>query len=74
MNKDDIRLGIYLVLGLLCGNLLAEFFIYKLKKSHEYCNEDGYWVKTGMTGNPIGIAIDKNGKQITCEYKVERSN
>lgn len=68
---NNTKAWIAIVFGLLCGNLLAEIFKYNIAKSHEYCNEDGYWVKTSISGRPIGIAVDNNGKQITCEYKVE---
>lgn len=73
MNKDDIRMWVIIVIFLFLGNLAGEYLQYRVAKSYEYCNEDGYWVKTSFTGRPIGLAIDKNGKQITCEYRVEAS-
>lgn len=72
MNKEYIRLWVIIVIFIFLGNLVGKFITHNVAKSFEYCNEDGYWVKTGFTGNPIGIAIDKNGKPITCEYKVKK--
>ena len=73
MNKDAIRFWAIAVFFLFLGNAVAEYLQYKVAKSYEYCNEDGYWVKTSFTGRPTGIAMYTNGKAVTCEYKVEDS-
>jgi len=73
MKAFDVFLWIVLVIICLCANIGVKYWEYSTAKSHEFCSNKGYWIKTSFTGQPVGIAMYADGTPIRCQYDVEAS-